>query len=105
MCYFVDDSGNTGLHPFDPAQPMLHYGVLGTRVNLDVIAEPLFRTLRKILGANRIHANELGVAKLTTVVGRIKNSARNTAFDLRSLQVVKVIMKLLVTLTGYLMRA
>lgn len=103
MCYFVDDSGNTGLHPFDPAQPMLHYGVLGTRVNLDVIVEPLLRTLRKELGVNRIHANELGVAKLTTVAGRIKKF--NKKLDFRSLQLAKVIMKLLVTLTRYLMRA
>jgi len=38
MYYFVDESGNTGLHLFDAAQPLLYYGVLGARANLDVIA-------------------------------------------------------------------
>jgi hypothetical protein len=81
MYYFVDESGNTGLHLFDPAQPLLYYGVLGARANLDVIAEPLLRTLRKELGVKRIHANELGVAKLTTIAGRIEQFSKKN--DLR----------------------
>lgn len=81
MYYFVDESGNTGLHLFDPAQPLLYYGVLGARANLDVIAEPLLRTLRRELGVNRIHANELGVAKLTTIAGRIEQFSKRN--DLR----------------------
>jgi Protein of unknown function (DUF3800) len=81
MYYFVDESGNTGLHLFDPAQPLLYYGVLGARANLDVVAEPLLRTLRCELGVNRIHANELGVAKLTTIAGRIEQFSKKN--DLR----------------------
>lgn len=81
MYYFVDESGNTGLHLFDPAQPLLYYGVLGARANLDVIAEPLLRGLRRELGVNRIHANELGVAKLTTIAARIEKFSQKN--DLR----------------------
>lgn len=81
MYYFVDESGNTGLHLFDPAQPLLYYGVLGARANLDVIAEPLLRKLRRELGVHRIHANELGVAKLTTIAGRIEHFSKKN--DLR----------------------
>lgn len=81
MYYFVDESGNTGLHLFDPDQPLLYYGVLGARANLDVIAEPLLRALRRELGVNRIHSNELGVAKLTTIAGRIEQFSKKN--DLR----------------------
>lgn len=81
MYYYVDESGNTGLHLFDPAQPMLYYGVLGARANLDVIAEPLLRSLRKELGVDRIHANELGVAKLTTIARRLEEFSKRN--DLR----------------------
>lgn len=81
MCFYVDESGNTGLHLFDPAQPLLYYGVLGARANLDVIAVPLLRTLRKELGVQRIHANELGVAKLTTIAERLEKFSKKN--DLR----------------------
>lgn len=81
MFYYVDESGNTGLHLFDPAQPLLYYGVLGARANLDVISAPLLRTLRKELGVKRIHANELGVAKLTTIAERLEKFSKKN--DLR----------------------
>lgn len=81
MYYYVDESGNTGLHLFDPAQPLLYYGVLGARANLDVISVPLLRTLRKELGVKRIHANELGVAKLTTIAERLEKFSKK--YDLR----------------------
>ncbi|MDT8855039.1 DUF3800 domain-containing protein [Paracoccaceae bacterium Fryx2] len=81
MYYYIDESGNTGLHLFDPAQPLLYYGVLGARANLDVIAAPLLRTLRKELGVKRIHANELGVAKLTTIAERLEKFSKKN--DLR----------------------
>lgn len=81
MFYFVDESGNTGLNLFDPHQPILYYGVLGARTNLDIVAEPLLEGLRKELGVKRIHSNELGVAKLTTIAERlVRFSKRN---DLR----------------------
>ena len=38
MYFYVDESGHTGPNLFDAAQPMLYYGVLSSRVNLDVVA-------------------------------------------------------------------
>ena len=67
MYAYVDESGNTGSNLFDDAQPVLYYGVLTCRKNLDVIAEPLLTKLRQNLGVSRIHAAQLGVARLVPV--------------------------------------
>lgn len=88
MFYFVDESGNTGLNLFDADQPILYYGVLGARANLDIVAQPLVESLRKELGVKRIHANELGVARLTTIAERLarfskKNDLRFSVFTVK----------------------
>ncbi|EFO33312.1 hypothetical protein TRICHSKD4_1321 [Roseibium sp. TrichSKD4] len=67
MFCFVDESGNTGLELFDANQPSLYYGVLCTQTNLDLVAEPLLKKLRKQMGVDRLHANHLGVARLTEI--------------------------------------
>ena len=67
MYCFVDESGNTGQNLFDDDQPILYYGVITCRVNLDVVAEPLLKRLRHRLGVNRLHANQLGVARLSEI--------------------------------------
>ncbi|WP_166370308.1 hypothetical protein [Psychromonas sp. SA13A] len=38
MCFYVDESGQTGLELFDENQPSLYYGVLRSKVNIDVLA-------------------------------------------------------------------
>ncbi|MCA0049364.1 DUF3800 domain-containing protein [Mesorhizobium sp. B283B1A] len=81
MFYFVDESGNTGLNLFDANQPKLYYGVLGCRANLDVIAEPLLKELRRDLGVKRLHANELGVGRLTPIAEKIARFSKKN--DLR----------------------
>lgn len=81
LFYFVDESGNTGLNLFDENQPKLYYGVLGCPANLDVIAEPLLKSLRQTLGVRRLHANELGVARLTTIAERLARFSKKN--DLR----------------------
>ncbi len=67
MHYYVDESGHTGLNLFDEHQPILYYGVLGCRYNLDFVAEPLLQKLRVKLGVDRLHANQLGVGRLVEV--------------------------------------
>ncbi|MEL6551357.1 MAG: DUF3800 domain-containing protein [Pseudomonadota bacterium] len=67
MYCYVDESGNTGNNLFDPAQPILYYGLLTSKTNLDVTAEPLLRAARKKLGVERLHANQLGVGRLSEV--------------------------------------
>lgn len=89
MYYFIDESGNTGLELFDANQPTLYYGVLGARTNLDVTAEPLLKTLRKELGVARIHANELGVGRLTLVAERIERFSKKNDLRFSMLKVRK----------------
>lgn len=62
MYFYVDESGHTGLNLFDAAQPMLYYGVLSSRMNLDVVAEYKLASLRRRLKVLRLHAAELGTA-------------------------------------------
>jgi len=72
MYYYVDESGNTGLHLFDEQQPTLFYGVLGSRCNLDFVAEPLLKRLRTKLGVDRLHANKLGIGRLVEIAPYIE---------------------------------
>lgn len=77
MFFYVDESGNTGLNLFDPAQPTLYYGVIGCQKNLDTLAAPMLAKLRSDLGVHRLHANELGAARLAEIAAPI------TEFSLR----------------------
>lgn len=67
MFIYVDESGHTGSNIFDEAQPMLYYGVLSSKVNVDVLAETQLVALRKKLGVTRLHAAELGNGRLVTI--------------------------------------
>lgn len=88
-CY-VDESGNTGNRLFDQAQPVLYYGLLTSKTNLDVTAEPLLRAARAKLGVQHLHANELGVGRLSEVassLGRfaLKHDVRFSLFKVEKL--------------------
>jgi len=67
MYCYVDESGNTGANLFDPDQPVLYYGLITSKTNLDVTAEPLLRAARAKLNVERLHANELGVRRLSEI--------------------------------------
>jgi hypothetical protein len=67
MYFYVDESGHTGPNLFDSAQPMLYYGVLSSRLNLDVVAEPSLAPMRRSLQVPRLHAAELGVGRLVDI--------------------------------------
>ena len=71
MYFYVDESGQTGLNLFDAAQPVLYYGVLSSTHDLNVSARDKVESLRLKLGVERLHANELGVEKLTSVVDEL----------------------------------
>lgn len=64
MYCYVDESGNTGANLFDPAQPVRYYGLITSKTNLDVTAEPLLLAARAKLDVKRLHANELGIRRL-----------------------------------------
>lgn len=89
MYCFIDESGNTGLELFDANQPILYYGLLSAQINLDVVAEPLLKTLRKHLGVELLHANELGVGKLTEIASPLTEFSKKRDLRFSLLQVVK----------------
>ena len=66
MYFYVDESGQTGLELFDENQPFLYYGVLSSKVNLDLLTLPKIKSLRQKLGVDRLHAAELGNGRLVT---------------------------------------
>jgi hypothetical protein len=71
MYFYVDESGHTGLNIFDTSQPLLYYGVLSSKTNVDVLAEPTLINLRQSLGVPRLHAAEIGNAGLSKIIGTI----------------------------------
>ncbi|RLW64701.1 MAG: hypothetical protein B6D73_10740 [gamma proteobacterium symbiont of Stewartia floridana] len=81
MYFYVDESGQTGLNLFDDAQPFLFYGILSSRLNLDVLAEKQLSALRKKLGVKRLHAAELGNGQLVKIEKGLSKIKKK--FDLR----------------------
>lgn len=100
MYCYVDESGNTGANLFDPAQPVLYYGLITSKTNLDVTAEPLLRAARAKLGVERLHANELGVRRLSDVALSLGRFAlkRDVRFSLY--KIVKPDHAIIVSLRG-----
>ncbi|WP_339067332.1 DUF3800 domain-containing protein [Teredinibacter turnerae] len=72
MYFYVDESGQTGLNLFDQSQPFLYYGVLRSKLNIDVLAEKELKSLRRKLGVKRLHAAELGNGRLVEIVKDLK---------------------------------
>lgn len=66
--FYVDESGNTGTNLFDENQPMLHYGVLSSQLDLDKKAVNLISAARTKLNVARLHATELGFKGLENIV-------------------------------------
>lgn len=71
MFFNIDESGNTGNNLFDPNQPQLSYGLISSKINVDVLGQPYHKRMLKTLGVNCLHANALGVGK------RVSNDARH----------------------------
>ena len=81
MFFYVDESGHTGTNLFDENQPVLYYGVLSSRVNIDVLAEKKLSVLRNRLGVTRIHAAEIGNGGLVQIIEGLVTLQKK--FDLR----------------------
>jgi len=79
--FYVDESGQTGLNLFDDAQPLLFYGVLSSRFNLDALAERHLQKLRRRLDVDRLHAAELGNGRLVKIERELSRIGKK--FDLR----------------------
>ena len=83
MYFYVDESGHTGPNLFDSAQPILYYGVLSSRVNLDAVLLERVKRVRKKLGVQRLHAAELGIGRLVDVIPDVLPLVKQTAFSYR----------------------
>jgi len=81
LYFYVDESGHTGTNLFDENQPVLYYGILSSKVNLDVLAESELSILRARLGVKRLHASELGNGGLVQIVDDLINLQKK--YDLR----------------------
>lgn len=90
MHFYVDESGQTGLNLFDEAQPVLYYGVLSSPVDLNVHARVHVERLRDLLGVERLHANELGVDKLTNICRQIDTIQRKNSICFDVYRISKV---------------
>ena len=71
MHFFIDESGHTGPNLFDDSQPMLYYGVLSSRLNVDVVGESAVQRMRKTLSVPRLHAAELGNGGLVAIAPQL----------------------------------
>lgn len=68
MFFHIDESGNTGNNLFDKNQPTLSYGVLSSKLNVDIVGQQIHNKILKQIGVDSIHANVLGVQGLTDIV-------------------------------------
>jgi hypothetical protein len=89
MHFYVDESGHTGANIFDPDQPMLYYGVLSSKLNVDAIAESPLQAMRKAMGVDRLHANVLGNAGLVKILPNLIKLQRQLDFKFDLYRVAK----------------
>jgi Protein of unknown function (DUF3800) len=89
MYFYIDESGHTGANLFDDAQPMLYYGVLHSRVNIDALAEAALAVLRKELRVERLHAAELGNGRLPAIAPKIAQLRKKLDFRFDLYRVAK----------------
>jgi hypothetical protein len=81
MFFHIDESGNTGNNLFDPHQTVLTYGVLSSKLNVDALGVRMHGEMLKCLGVGALHANELGVAKLTEIAPLLGRLQAKMKFD------------------------
>ena len=67
MFFYIDESGNTGNNLFDQSQPVLSYGLLSSKTNVDVLGGRIHAKILNEIGEDSIHANILGVDRLTSI--------------------------------------
>ena len=80
LFFYVDESGHTGPNLFDENQPMLYYGVLSSKVNVDLLAEEAVGRLRKALCVPRLHAAELGNGALSKIAADLAQIQKRLGF-------------------------
>lgn len=77
MYFYIDESGHTGANLFDENQPFLYYGVLSSKLNIDILGKKYIPKLRRQLKVKRLHAAELGNGGLISILPDLKKIQRN----------------------------
>ncbi len=67
MYVYVDETGNTGNHIFDKDQPIFVTAAMMTKTNFDVVYAKDIAAIARKVGAEVLHANELGVGRIEIV--------------------------------------
>ncbi|MEP3245477.1 MAG: DUF3800 domain-containing protein [Sneathiella sp.] len=80
MFFHIDEAGNTGNNLFDENQPVLSYGVLSSKTNVDFFGKKLHAQILNEIGEEAIHANELGVGKLSVIAPLLENLHKKMKF-------------------------
>lgn len=60
MFFYIDESGHSGNNLFDDNQPVLSYGVLSCKTNLDLLAAESHAAILRKIDSPSLHANKLG---------------------------------------------
>ena len=80
MFFHIDESGNSGNNLFDPHQPVLSYGVLSSRTNVDVLATREHAAILRKVGDDSLHASKLGVGGILDIADHIANLQKRFEF-------------------------
>lgn len=89
MYFYVDESGHTGKNIFDPHQSIFYYGVLSSKVNLDILALPYIQNIKKKLNIKRLHAADLSNTRIASLVPDIQQIHKEYGLTFDAYKVVK----------------
>jgi Protein of unknown function (DUF3800) len=81
MFFHIDESGNTGNNLFDASQPLLSYGVLSSRTNVDALGDQFHREMLATLGVEVLHASQLGEDRIEKVSTLLHNLHEKMRFE------------------------
>lgn len=81
MFFHIDETGNSGNNLFDENQPVLSYGVLSSKLNVDALAIEQHNRILRSIGTESLHANEIGLEGLVPIASDLNELQRR--FDFR----------------------
>jgi hypothetical protein len=79
MWAYVDESGNTGNRIFDRDQPVFLTAAMATKTNFDLVYGREVAAIARKLGAEALHASELGVGRIEAIAGDLRKVIRAAA--------------------------
>ena len=71
MLAYTDETGNTGLNMFDPAQPFFWTGTMITPVDWDVLHKGIHESCLARVGRAEMHGSDLGLAGIEAIAGKL----------------------------------